>query len=78
MLGSNHKMFIIVVDLYMFQGDIKHLNSRNFKMKWFTSQQLLVLRQNRLHQCVHHVVRIIRKIVACRFEQLCDLIFLQS
>ena len=32
---------------------------------------------NRLHQCVHHVVRIIRKIVACRFEQLCDLIFLQ-
>ena len=47
-------------------------------MKWCVTKQLFVLRQNRLHQCVHHVVGIIRKIVACSFEQLCDLIFLQS
>ena len=44
-------------------------------MKWYATQQLLVLRQNRLHQCVHHVIGIIRKIVACRFEQLRDIIF---
>ena len=42
-----------------------------------TIQQLLVLWQNRLHQCVHHVMEIIRKIAACRFEQLRDLIFWQ-
>ena len=34
-------------------------------MKWCVTQQLFVLQQNRLHQCVHHVVGIIRKIVAC-------------
>ena len=51
-------------------------NKRNLKSKWCTSQQLLVLRQNRLHQCVRLVVGIIRKIVACRFEQLRDLIIL--
>ena len=44
-------------------------------MKWYATQQLLVLRQNRLHQCVRHIIGIIRKIVFCRFEQLCDLIF---
>ena len=53
-------------------------NKRNLKTKWCTSQQLLVLRQNRLHQCVHHVVGNIRKIMACRFEQLRDLIFMRS
>ena len=51
-------------------------NKRNLKTKWCTSQQLLVLPQNRLHQCVRLVVGIIRKIVACRFEQLRDLIIL--
>ena len=30
-----------------------------------------------VHQCVHHVVRIVRKIVACRCEQLCDLVCVQ-
>ena len=44
---------------------ISSSNKRNLKMKWCATQQLLVLRQNRLHQCVHHVVGIIRKIVAC-------------
>ena len=44
-------------------------------MKWYITQQLLVLQQNRLHQCVHYVTAIVRKIVACRFEQLRDLIF---
>ena len=33
-------------------------NKRNSKMKWCTTQQLLVLQQNRLHQCVRHVVGI--------------------
>ena len=37
----------------------------NLKMKWCITQQLLVLRQNRLYQCVHHVVGIIRKILVC-------------
>ena len=50
-------------------------NKRNLKIKWCVTQQLLVLWQNRLHQCVHHVMEIIRKIAACLFEQLRDLIF---
>ena len=47
-------------------------NKRNLKMKWCVTQQMLVLRQNSLHQCVYNVMKIIRKIVACQFEQLCD------
>ena len=58
----------------LFFDTLNHLN-RNLKMKWYATQQLLGLQQNRLHQCVRHVIGIIRKIVACRFEQLRDLIF---
>ena len=44
-------------------------------MKWCVTQQLCMLQQNLLHQCVYGVMEIIRKIVACQFEQLRDLIF---
>ena len=36
-------------------------------MKLFVSQHLLVLQQNRLYQCVHQVVGIIKKIIASHF-----------
>ena len=59
----------------LFFDVLNHFNKRNLNIKWCASQQLLVLQQNRLHQCVLHVMEIFGKIVACRFEQLRDLIF---
>ena len=35
------------------------------KIKWCASHQLLVLQQNRLYHCVHHVMEIVGKLVAC-------------
>ena len=55
-----------VFDLHMSEGTV------------FDSISHLVQQQQQVHQCVQHVVGIIRKIIACRFEQLRDLIYLSS